>query len=94
MHRERWVYEAAEAVPDEPAVSPTGYTRYLLTLAHAQTKAGRDAEALQTMIGVEKRTPEWLRYQALGRVVVEELIERRRRVPEKLRDLAAHLAIE
>lgn len=83
---------AASTVPGNPDVPATAYTRYLLDLAHAQAEGGQDTEALQTLLGVEHRAPEWLRYQVLGREVVRELVERRRRVPERLRDLASRLA--
>ncbi|MGH3321202.1 MAG: hypothetical protein ACRDN9_13685 [Streptosporangiaceae bacterium] len=75
-------------------VLPTAaHGRHLLDVAQAEVDVRRDAHALETLLMAERLSPEWMRHQVPARELVRTLAERRRRIPDGLRGLAARLAV-
>jgi hypothetical protein len=76
----------AKEVPPQSALPPAWWTRHLLDVAHAQYAVKRDAEAVSTLLGIDRRAPGWLPYQGLAREIITGI--RRREPPSRIRGLS------
>lgn len=86
--------EIAKRMPPDADLPPAGKARHLTDVAFAQTGLGRDREATETLLRVEREAPHWMRYQPYPRLIVRELLERERRArTPRLRELAARLKV-
>lgn len=86
--------ELAELMPPDPDLPEASRARHLADVAYAQTAAGRDAEAVEALLRIERMAPRWMRYQPYPRTIVRELLERERRArTPRLRGLAARLGL-
>lgn len=88
--------EALTLVADVPAggeVPATWSARYLLNVAELQADARRDAAALDTLVTVRTKAPEWIRYHPQARTVTRALLNRTRRPPAELTELAHYLQL-
>ncbi|ADD43894.1 helix-turn-helix domain-containing protein [Stackebrandtia nassauensis] len=74
----RHALDLARRVTTPDAVPPAMHARYLLTVAYAQTLDWRNTDAVNTIRHAESITPELLPHQTLARVLVAELLPRRR----------------
>jgi transcriptional regulator with XRE-family HTH domain len=85
-----------QQVPQTGNVPLTTTTRYLLDVAHAQCAEHKNADALTTLLEVQRLAPEWMRYQVLAREIARALLTKqgaaRSRLPG-LRELATYLGI-
>ena len=86
--------EAAKRMPPDAVADlrPIGMARHLGDVAYAQTLLGRYHAAVETLLSIERVAPDWLRYQPYPRTIVQELRERRARVPG-LSGLAQRLGV-
>jgi transcriptional regulator with XRE-family HTH domain len=86
--------DLARTMPDEAAMPPATRARFLADVAYAQMALGRDADAVETLLKIEREAPSFLRYQPYPRSIVRELIERERRaITPRLRGLATRLGV-
>lgn len=86
--------ELAGRMPPDAELPEATRARHLADVAFAQTTVGRDAEAVETLLRVERQAPSWMRYHAYPRTIVRELLERERRArTPRLRGLAARLGV-
>src|SRR6266545_992466 len=86
--------EVARRMPPDADLPPAGKARHLADVAAAQTSLGRDREATETLLSIERMAPDWMKYQPFPRTIVRELLERERRVrTPALRGLAARLNV-
>lgn len=82
---------AAKTLPRDAALPLASRARHLADVALSQLRLGRDDPALHTVLTMESLAPDWIRFQTLPRQIVAELVERERRVPPQLRDLAIRI---
>lgn len=69
--------------------------RHLADVAYAQTMAGLEARAVDTLLRIERQAPNWMRYQSYPRTIIRELLERERRArTPRLRGLAVRMGID
>ena len=81
-------------MPPDADLPLAARARHLADVAYAQTGLGRDREAVDTLLGIERAAPHWMRYQSYPRTIVRELLERERRArTPQLRSLAARLSV-
>lgn len=73
---------------------PVHSAAYEVDVAQAQYQTGDWDGALATLLEVEARQPEWIRFQALAAATVREMLETERRRNTPLRSLAARLGVE
>jgi len=86
--------DLAELMPPDPDLPEAARARHLADVAYAQTAAGRDADAVDTLLRIERMAPRWMRYQPYPRTIVRELLERERRArTPRLRGLASRLGL-
>lgn len=86
--------EVASRMPPDMALPLDWRARHMADVAAAQMHSGKDAAATETLLAVERMSPEWMRYQSYPRVIVRELLERERRArTPRLRALAARLNV-
>ncbi len=85
--------EIAKRMPPDAALPLAARARHLADVASAQTSLGRDRQATETLLEIERMSPDWMRYQAYPRTIVRELRERERRASPLLRGLAARLNV-
>jgi transcriptional regulator with XRE-family HTH domain len=86
--------EFATQMPPDAALPLAAKARHLADVANAQTSLGRDREATDTLLAIERAAPHWMRYQAYPRTIVRELLERERRArTPRLRGLAHRLGV-
>ena len=86
--------EVARKMPPDASLPLAGKARHLADVASAQTSLGRDREATDTLLTIERMAPEWMRYQPFPRTIVRELLERERRArTPQLRALAHRLGV-
>lgn len=85
---------AARAMPPDGQLPLAARARHLADVAFAQTRLGRDHDAEQTLLTIERRAPDWIAHQSFPRTIVAELLtrERRTRTPH-LRGLARRLGV-
>jgi hypothetical protein len=86
--------EFATQMPPDAALPLAAKARHLADVANAQTSLGRDREATDTLLTIERAAPHWMKYQAYPRTIVRDLLEceRRARTP-RLRGLAHRLGV-
>jgi len=85
--------EVAKRMPPDARLPLAGKARHLADVAYAQTSLGRDREATDTLLTIERTAPDWMRYQPFPRTIVRELLERERRATPRLRGLAHRLGV-
>jgi hypothetical protein len=84
----------AERMPPDAAFPQASKARHLADVAAAKTALGRDREATDTLLEIERTAPNWMKYQSFPRTIVRELLERERRVrTPALRALARRLNV-
>jgi transcriptional regulator with XRE-family HTH domain len=84
----------AERMPPDAALPQASKARHLADVAAAMTALGRDREATDTLLEIERTAPNWMKYQSFPRTIVRELIERERRArTPALRGLARRLNV-
>jgi transcriptional regulator with XRE-family HTH domain len=84
----------AAKMPPDGGLPLDWKARHLADIASAQTSLGKDSAATETLLGIERMSPDWMRYQAYPRTIVRELLERERRArTPRLRALAARLNV-
>lgn len=82
-------------VPPTAAETMKHRCRHLLDVASAQTDLRQYAEATETLMGIYRTVPEWLRYQRYARETVGRLLKKRKcTISPELRDLADFLRVE
>jgi transcriptional regulator with XRE-family HTH domain len=87
----------AEAVPAEGGVATRTRMRYLLNVVDARAHENKADEAIDTLVAVRRRAPEWLHYQVLARETVRMLLDMggvSRSRSAALRDLATFLNVQ
>ncbi len=86
--------ELAGRMPREARLPLAAQARHLADVASAQTSLGRDREATEVLVSIERAAPAWMRYQPYPRAIVRELLERERRArTPALRGLARRLGV-
>ena len=86
--------EVAKKMPPDARLPLAAKARHLGDVAYAQTSLGRDREATDTLLTIERTAPDWMRYQPYPRTIVRELLERERRSrTPRLRGLAHRLGV-
>ncbi len=84
----------ANRMPPDAALPQAAKARHLADVAAAETALGKDREATDTLLEIERMAPNWMKYQPFPRTIVRELIERERRVRiPGLRGLARRLNV-
>jgi transcriptional regulator with XRE-family HTH domain len=92
--------EPAEALRLSQRVDLDAITRpvhaaaHRMDVAHAQYQTGDCDGALMTLLDVEQKQPEWIRFQTLAAVTVREMLEAERRRNSPLRSLAGRLGVD
>lgn len=87
--------DLARTMPADAAMPTATRARFLADVAYAQMALGKDAEAVETLLKIEREAPTFLRYQPYPRSIVRELLERERRaITPRLRGLATRLGID
>lgn len=84
----------ARDVHVEEITRPVHSAAYAVDVAQAQYQTGDWDGALATLLEVEGRQPEWIRFQALAAATVREMLETEKRRNTPLRSLAARLGVE
>jgi len=86
--------EVAKKMPPDAGLPLVAKARHLADVAAAQTSLGRDREATDTLLTIERTAPDWMKYQPYPRTIVRELLERERRSrTPRLRGLATRLGV-
>jgi transcriptional regulator with XRE-family HTH domain len=86
--------DIARRMPPEAPLPLAAKARHLADKAAAQTALGRDRDATDTLLMIERDAPHWISYQPYPRTIVRELVERERRVgTPRLRGLAERLGV-
>ncbi len=86
--------DVAKRMPPDAPLPLAAKARHLADVAYAQTGLGRDREATDTLLTIERTAPHWIKYQAYPRTIVCELLERERRSRTPLlRGLAHRLGV-
>jgi hypothetical protein len=84
----------ARKMPPDAPLPLAARARHLADVAFAQTSLGKDREATDTLLAIERTAPHWMRYQPYPRTIVRELLERERRASTpQLRGLARRLGV-
>jgi transcriptional regulator with XRE-family HTH domain len=87
----------AEAVGNQDGLATRTRMVHLLYVANAQAHEGRVHDAVDTLLAVHRRVPEWLHYQVRARETVGMLLDTRgvsRSRSEGLRELATFLNVQ
>ncbi|SDG68113.1 hypothetical protein SAMN05421505_106240 [Sinosporangium album] len=70
------------------------WNRHLLDRARAHVQTGNAEEATEVLVELRRRSPQWLRYQQLGRDTLRDVLATRaRKLTEQQRALADHMGI-
>jgi transcriptional regulator with XRE-family HTH domain len=86
--------EIARRMPPDAPLPLAAKARHLTDKAAAQTALGRDREATDTLLAIERHAPNWMSYQPYPRTIIRELLERERRArTPRLRGLAERLGV-
>lgn len=86
--------DLAKRIPADAGLPLISRARHMADVAYAQTSLGRDRDATETLLTVEREAPHWMRYQRYPRTIVRELLERERRArTPQLRGLASRLNV-
>jgi len=92
--RPRRALEVAGRMPPDAALPLASKARHLADVSFAQMSLGKDREATDTLVAIERTAPNWMRYQPYPRTIVRELLERERRSRTPLlRGLAHRLGV-
>lgn len=84
--------EVARTMPRNSALPLSTRSRHLADVAHAQLRLGHDRAAEAVLLTMEQAAPEWTAHQQLPRLLVGELMTRRR-PSARLRELARRLDV-
>lgn len=84
---------AALTLPRDADLPLASRARNLADVAYSHSQLGHDGAALTTFLTMEQMAPDWITYHTLPRQIVAELLERQRRVPTPLRQLARRLSV-
>jgi hypothetical protein len=84
--------EVAHTMPRNAALPLSTRSRHLADVAHAQLRLGHDKAAEAVLLTMERAAPEWTAHQQLPRVLIGELMTRRR-PSARLRELARRLSV-
>ncbi len=84
--------KVARTMPRDSALPLSTHSRHLADVAHAQLRLGHDRAAEAVLLTMEQAAPEWTAHQRLPRVLVGELMTRRR-PSARLRELARRLDV-
>ncbi len=84
--------EVARRMPRNSALPLSTRSRHLADVAHAELRLGHDRAAEAVLLTMEQAAPEWAAHQQLPRVLVGELLTRRR-PSTRLRELARRLNV-
>ncbi|GAB3461391.1 helix-turn-helix domain-containing protein [Actinophytocola sediminis] len=82
---------AADALPHDAALPLASRARHMTDLALAHLRLGHPRRAEAALLATAQLAPDWITYQSLPGLVVDELVERERRVSAPLRELAIRL---
>lgn len=86
--------KTARSMPRDTPLPLAARARHLSDRALAQTRLGRDGDAVDTLLAMAHLAPSWVRYQAEPRMIVQELRGRERRARDpRLRELANRLGV-
>jgi transcriptional regulator with XRE-family HTH domain len=86
--------DIARRMPPDAPLPLAAKARHLADKAAAQAALGRDREATDTLLTIERDAPNWIVYQSYPRTICRELVERERRVrTPRLRGLAERLGV-
>jgi len=87
----------AARIPPDPSARPTSnnLNRHLLDVAWAQVQLRRYSEGTAILLGIQRRAPEWLRYQRFAKDTAKRIVHRHKRsLPPELVTLADALGID
>lgn len=84
--------EVARRMPRDSALPLVSRSRHLADVAHSQVRLGRDQAAESTLLTMEQAAPDWTAYHRLPRILIGELLTRRR-PSSRLRALADRLDV-
>ncbi|MFL6126083.1 helix-turn-helix domain-containing protein [Actinophytocola sp.] len=84
---------AARALPRDADLPLAVRARHMADLALTYLRLDQDERALAVLLSMDQVAPEWIMYQTLPRQVVDELVERQRRISPPLRELAIKLGV-
>jgi transcriptional regulator with XRE-family HTH domain len=84
--------EVARRMPRNSMLPLAGRSRHLADVAHAELRLGRDQAAESALLTMEQSAPEWTAHHQLPRMLVGELLTRRR-PSSRLRELAQRLRV-
>lgn len=85
---------AARRIPGDAAMPLAVRSRHLVDVAFAQSSLGHGADALATILQVERMAPDWLHHHLFPRIVVGDLLRQERRRNAPLRDLVGRLGLD
>ena len=84
--------KVAHTMPRNAALPLSTRSRHLADVAHAQLRLGHDKAAEAVLLTMERAAPEWTAHQQLPRMLIGELMTRRR-PSARLRELASRLSV-
>lgn len=82
----------ARRMPRDSVLPLAAWSRHLTDVAHAQLRLGNDRAAEAALLTLERRAPDWTAHHRLPRMLVGELLTRRR-PSVALRELAGRLGV-
>ena len=82
----------ARRMPPNSALPLAAQSRHLTDVAHAQLRLGDDRAAEAVLLSLERGAPDWTVHHRLPRMLVGELLTRRR-PSVSLRELAGRLGV-
>ncbi|MEM8923061.1 MAG: helix-turn-helix domain-containing protein [Actinomycetota bacterium] len=85
---------ASAAEVDPSGMKTISFGRHLIDVAQAHVEADDDDGALTVLQRANGLSPEWFRHQGPARALVAELVQRRTRLPARLRALAQSTGID
>jgi transcriptional regulator with XRE-family HTH domain len=85
--------QAAKSLPRDAELPLAARARHMADLALSYLRLGMNPRALQVLTSMDQAAPDWIKYQSLPAQIVEELLDRQRRVSPPLRDLAKKLGV-
>lgn len=84
--------QVARRMPQDSALPLAARSRHLADVAHAQLRLGRTQAAESTLLTMERAAPEWTAHHRLPRLLVGELLTRKR-PSARLRELSHRLNV-
>ncbi|QMU74872.1 helix-turn-helix transcriptional regulator [Streptacidiphilus sp. PB12-B1b] len=68
--------------------------RFILEVAHAQTRCGDLSAAMEELTRARAAAPQWLRHQRMAAETMQEILKKRKRtLTTEMREMAAHLGV-